>query len=229
MENNMTDPRAPAKRTARTFDFQAMLDQARSGAQERSKVDWTNEIEKVKEENESRIAEMKLKAEQAAKNMHVPTNTYNDDDDGDDDFGPSIQLASASTANEEEGSSDDEDKNESQIDQDADRLDDDEQPFFPVTHEIDIKHGTKSVSCLTIDSNGERLISGGFDYELKMWDFPTMDKTLKYYRAISPCESHQLRSIEFSPANDMLLIASGSCQGKVISRDGKIKNLNFLV
>jgi hypothetical protein len=57
-----------------------------------------------------------------------------------------------------------------------------------------------------------------------MWDFPTMDKTLQYYRAISPCESHQLRSIEFSPANDMLLIASGSCQGKVISRDGKIKN-----
>jgi len=64
-------------------------------------------------------------------------------------------------------------------------------------------------------------VSGGFDYELKMWDFPTMDKTLKYYRAISPCESHQLRSIEFSPASDMLLIASGSCQGKVISRDGK--------
>jgi WD40 repeat protein len=74
-----------------------------------------------------------------------------------------------------------------------------------------------------MDTNGERLITGGFDYELKMWDFPTMDKTLQYYRAISPCESHQLRSIEFSPANDMLLIASGSCQGKVISRDGKYK------
>ncbi len=54
-----------------------------------------------------------------------------------------------------------------------------------------------------------------------------MDKTLKYNRAISPCESHQLRSIEFSPANDMLLIASGSCQGKVISRDGKIQKKNF--
>lgn len=54
-----------------------------------------------------------------------------------------------------------------------------------------------------------------------MWDFPTMNKTVQYYRAISPCESHQLRSIEFSPGSDMLLIASGSCQGKVISRDGK--------
>ena len=75
---------------------------------------------------------------------------------------------------------------------------------------------------MTIDSLGERLITGGFDYELKMWDFHTMDKTLQYYRAISPCESHQLRSIEFSPGNDMLLIASGSCQGKVISRDGEI-------
>ena len=68
---------------------------------------------------------------------------------------------------------------------------------------------------------GERLISGGFDYQLKMWDFPTMDKSVQYHRAISPCESHQLRSIEFSPGNDMLLIASGSCQGKVINRDGE--------
>ena len=47
----MSDPPTTAKKTARTFDLQAMLDQARSGAQERSKVDWTSEIEKTKEEN----------------------------------------------------------------------------------------------------------------------------------------------------------------------------------
>ena len=108
---------------------------------------------------------------------------------------------------------------------DADRPDEDEQPFFPVTHEVDLKHGTKSVSCLSIDTQGERLVSGGFDYQMKMWDFATMDKTVQYHRAISPCESHQLRSIEFSPGNDMLLIASGSCQGKVINRDGKTTRL----
>ncbi|UJR22908.1 hypothetical protein I4U23_025936 [Adineta vaga] len=227
----MADPSAaPAKKAARVFDLDAMVAQARSGAQERSNVDWTNEIERTKEENELRISEMKLKADQAAKQMQkttTTTNTTNDDndDDDDDDFGPSISLATASAANnEDESSEDDDDTNNipsESTGQDSERLDDDEQPFFPVTHEIDLKHGTKTVSCLTLDTNGERLISGGFDYELKMWDFPVMNKSLQYARAISPCESHQLRSIEYSPASDMLVIASGSCQGKVITRDGK--------
>jgi len=114
----MTDPSVPAKKTARTFDFQAMIDQARSGAQERTKVDWTNEIEKTKEENELRIAEMKLKADDAARKMHGSTNNNNindDDDDDDDDFGPSLDLATASTANDEESSSDDEGKEQLQV------------------------------------------------------------------------------------------------------------------
>ena len=237
---------APAKKTARTFDFAALMDQARAGAQERSNVDWDSEIEKAKEENESRLAEMKLKANEATKKMQNPTNSGSAaaaDDDDDDDFGPSINLASAAPADDNDDddndSSDDEEKQQSQVrrscrssrdemielfqsaNYDADRLDDDEQPFLPITHEVDLQHGTKSVSCLTLDTVGERLISGGFDYQMKMWDFPTMDKSLQYHRAISPCESHQLRSIEFSPGNDMLLIASGSCQGKVINRDGK--------
>ena len=98
------------KKAARTFDIQAMMEQARSGAQERSKVDWTNEIEKTKEENELRIAEMKLKADQAAKEMHIAT-----DNDDDDDFGPSLDLATAPTADEEDKSSDDEETNPSEV------------------------------------------------------------------------------------------------------------------
>ncbi|CAF5197986.1 unnamed protein product, partial [Rotaria sp. Silwood1] len=42
--------------------------------QERTKIDWTNEIEKAKEENESRIIEMKLKADEAVKKMQTSTN-----------------------------------------------------------------------------------------------------------------------------------------------------------
>jgi hypothetical protein len=106
----MADPLVPGKKAARTFDFQAMMEQARSGAQERSNVDWDSEIEKTKEENEIRISEMKLKANEAAKQMHISTNdkTNAEDDDDDDDFGPSINLASASTADDGESSSEDE-------------------------------------------------------------------------------------------------------------------------
>ena len=107
----------PSKKTARTFDFQAMLAQARAGAQERSNVDWEKEIEKTKEENESRIVEMKSKAEEAAKKMQAaPPTTLSTsqfqpegDDDDDDDFGPSLDLATTKT-NEEGDSSDDDDR-----------------------------------------------------------------------------------------------------------------------
>ena len=183
----MADPPAPSKKAARVFDLNAMVAQARSGAQERSHVDWSNEIEKAKEENELRIAEMKIKADQAAKQMQKSTinSTASNDDDDDDDFGPSISLATTSNADNEDETSDDDDDDDDNnqnppetTDGDADRLDDDEQPFFPVTHEVELKHGTKTVSCLTIDSKGERLISGGFDYELKMWDFHDMDKSI---------------------------------------------------
>lgn len=118
----MADSNGSGKKAARTFDLQAMLEQARSGAQERSKVDWEEQIEKTKEENESRIAEMKLKADEAARKMQVSTNQHksnSDDDDDDDDFGPSLDLATKSTANnDDEGgndSSDDEEKNQSQV------------------------------------------------------------------------------------------------------------------
>jgi hypothetical protein len=113
----MSDPSITVKKAARTFDLQAMMEQARSGAQERTKIDWTNEIERAKDENETRIAEMKLKADEAAKKLQISTNSnnINEDDDDDDDFGPSIDLATASTADNGDSSSDEEDKNQSQV------------------------------------------------------------------------------------------------------------------
>lgn len=106
----MSDPPVSNKKAARTFDLESMFEQARSGAQERTKVDWSNEIEKTKEENEIRIAEMKLKADQAAKKMNASANNSNGDDDDvdDDDFGPSIDLATAPVADDGEASSDEE-------------------------------------------------------------------------------------------------------------------------
>lgn len=112
---------APAKKAARTFDFAALMDQARAGAQERSNVDWDSEIEKAKEENELRLAEMKLKANEATKKMQNPTNSSSaaaTDDDDDDDFGPSINLATATSADDndnDDDSSDDDDKQQSQV------------------------------------------------------------------------------------------------------------------
>ena len=94
------------------------MEQARLGAQERSKVDWDSEIEKAKEDNDSRIAQMRSKADEAAKKMHIPTDDKLPADDDDDDFGPSLALASSSTADDnddDDSSSDDDDKNQARV------------------------------------------------------------------------------------------------------------------
>lgn len=102
----------PPKKAARVFDFQAMMEQARMGAQERTKVDWDAEIERAKEENETRILELHQKAKEAEKKMQTTGGQplSNDDDDNDDDFGPSLDLATTSTKNDE--SDDDEEPSE---------------------------------------------------------------------------------------------------------------------
>ncbi len=59
---------------------------------------------------------------------------------------------------------------------------------MPISHEAILNHGTKTVSSITIDSNGGRLATGGYDYEVKLWDFGGMDSSLKSFRTTQPCE-----------------------------------------
>lgn len=44
------------------------------------------------------------------------------------------------------------------------------------------------VSALTLDPSGARLVTGGYDYEVRFWDFAGMDSSLQSFRTIHPCE-----------------------------------------
>ncbi len=50
------------------------------------------------------------------------------------------------------------------------------------------------------------------DYEVKLWDFAGMDSSLKSFRSLRPCESHVIKSLEFSSTGDKLLVVAGSAQ-----------------
>jgi WD40 repeat protein len=82
-------------------------------------------------------------------------------------------------------------------------------------------NGQKSVSAIAIDSNGSRLATGGYDFELKLWEFARMDSSLRYFRSLQPCESHQIKGLDFNLAGDGILIISGNSQAKIVDRDGK--------
>uniref|UniRef100_A0A8C2H202 WD repeat-containing protein 70 n=1 Tax=Cyprinus carpio TaxID=7962 RepID=A0A8C2H202_CYPCA len=45
-----------------------------------------------------------------------------------------------------------------------------------------------SVSALALDPSGARLVTGGYDYDVRFWDFAGMDAALHAFRSLQPCE-----------------------------------------
>lgn len=110
----------------------------------------------------------------------------------------------------------------------ADDLSDDEEADSrysqpPIEKEIRLQHGSKSVSALSVDSNGSRAVSGGYDYEMKFWDIVGLNSDPRSFRTITPCESHPIKNVVFSTSGELILIIAGSNEGKVVDRDGVSK------
>ena len=112
--------------------------------------------------------------------------------------------------------------NEDEDEDDEEEEDVEESPVekIPRSHEITLKHGTKVISALALDPSGSRLATGGYNYNVKFWDFNSMDINLKPFRTIEPMESHWIHSLKYSATGDMLLIGAGNAQPKVLDRDG---------
>ncbi|XP_019545349.3 gastrulation defective protein 1 homolog [Aedes albopictus] len=112
--------------------------------------------------------------------------------------------------------------------EDSDEDDDDDDDFdedapinkIPNSHEVEMRHGSKAVISLAADPSGVRLATGSVDYNLNFWDFSGMDKSMKSFRSLQPCENHPIRDLHYSTTGDMILVVSGSSQAKVLDRDG---------
>src|SRR6218665_866685 len=94
---------------------------------------------------------------------------------------------------------------------------------LPTSHEIELKHGSKSITALALDPNGARLVTGSIDYEVKFWDFQGMDNTLQSFRSSRPVQSHSIKHLEYSSNGELILIISGACIIKLLDRDGTNK------
>ncbi|KAJ7531036.1 hypothetical protein O6H91_14G029800 [Diphasiastrum complanatum] len=97
----------------------------------------------------------------------------------------------------------------------------DEDPYLvPVSNEIILRGSTKVVSALAVDPSGSRVLTGSYDYCVRMYDFQGMDSRLRSFRQIEPSEGHQVRSLSWSPTADRFLAVTGSAQAKIYDRDG---------
>lgn len=71
------------------------------------------------------------------------------------------------------------------------------------------------VSALAVDHSGSRVLSGSYDYSIRMYDFQGMNARLQSFRQFEPSEGHQLRSLSWSPTSGHFLCVTGSAQAKV--------------
>ncbi|BGP57026.1 hypothetical protein JCM8202v2_004664 [Rhodotorula sphaerocarpa] len=94
---------------------------------------------------------------------------------------------------------------------------------LPMTHEIIMKDHAKTVSALSVDPAGARVVSGSYDYDCKLWDFGGMTASFKPFRSFECKPGHQVVDAQFSITGDSFLVATGSAQVKLYDRDGAEK------
>ncbi|KAH9627043.1 hypothetical protein KSS87_023731 [Heliosperma pusillum] len=80
--------------------------------------------------------------------------------------------------------------------------------------------GAEVVSSLAVDPTGSRVLSGSYDYTIRMYDFQGMKRDLSSFRQLEPSEGHQVRAISWSPTAGFFLCVTGSAQAKIYDRDG---------
>ncbi|KAL6839334.1 hypothetical protein ACP4OV_030831 [Aristida adscensionis] len=115
------------------------------------------------------------------------------------------------------------DDDEDDDDNDDDDMEDDGDGGFnriPLSNEIVLRGHTKVVSALAVDHTGSRVLSGSYDYTVRMYDFQGMNSKLQSFRQLEPFEGHQVRSLSWSPTSDRFLCVTGSAQAKIYDRDG---------
>ncbi|XP_073333982.1 WD repeat-containing protein 70 [Pagrus major] len=221
---------------ARTFDLDAIFEQTRRTAIERSQhvLEERHKDGQMEEEGESsKSVKPSVHRDKAAASTRKQESESSSDSDSDseligpplppqftaqdDDDDERVRLPRQPGYTDSTATSDEDDDGEAQ-----DEDDDDDNPVkkIPDTHEITLQHGTKTVSALGLDPSGARLVTGGYDYDVRFWDFAGMDQALQAFRSLQPCECHQIKSLQYSMTGDVILVVSGNAQAKVLDRDG---------
>ena len=57
----------------------------------------------------------------------------------------------------------------------------------------------KMVTALAVDKAGARVLTGGEDYKLRMFDFGGMKRDMRAFRTLEPEESYPVNALSFSP------------------------------
>eukprot|EP00808_Paulinella_micropora_P017968 g9429.t1 len=91
---------------------------------------------------------------------------------------------------------------------------------LPITHEGVLDGHKGAVSALATDKRGARLITGGYDYMLRFYEFNTMNRSLQAAREKEPHEGNQVRQVCYNTKSDKFLVVTGAATPKIFDREG---------
>ncbi|KAG9488426.1 hypothetical protein GDO78_007955 [Eleutherodactylus coqui] len=187
---------------ARTFDLEAMFEQTRRTAVERSRKTFEAREKEVEEKPQTSPAPRTAASDAGQRKERESSSSDSDDSSDDQLIGPPAPGSSSEPPDDEMiGPPLPPGYKDSDEDDDEDDGDDD-------------------VSALGLDPSGARLVTGSYDYDVKFWDFAGMDGSLQAFRSHQPCECHQIKSLQYSITGDVILVVAGNSQAKVLDRDG---------
>ncbi|XP_010036141.2 WD repeat-containing protein 70 [Eucalyptus grandis] len=153
------------------------------------------------------------------------------DEDGEDDDDDGVMVGPPPPPPRNLGDDDDDEEEEEAmigpprppvVDSDEEEEEEEEENRYrlPLSNEIVLKGHNKIVSALAVDPTGSRVLSGSYDYTVRMFDFQGMNSRLSSFRDFEPVEGHQVRNLSWSPTADRFLCVTGSAQAKIYDRDG---------
>jgi len=143
----------------------------------------------------------------------------NESDDDDDFIGPPMPPGAGPGPG-----SDDEYDDESQGGDAEEAMDPAERwrAQLPLSHQVAIAGHGKTVTVVSVDHAGARMVTGSSDYGLRLYDFNGMAADLKPFRILEePMGSYQIRSVDWSPTSSNFIVGASSPQPRVYDRDGK--------
>ncbi|KAJ0402900.1 hypothetical protein ATCC90586_006022 [Pythium insidiosum] len=95
-----------------------------------------------------------------------------------------------------------------------------------MSHELNLAGHDKMIACVAVDAPGARVATGSMDYHVKLWDFAGMARHIRPFRDVEPDDGHPIVALSYSPSGDRLLVATGSSQPKILTREG-VEELHF--
>ena len=81
---------------------------------------------------------------------------------------------------------------------------------LPISHQVILDSHEKSVQTLCINREGTKMVTGGLDYRMKIWDFTTMNRNLKPFKDFKPFDGHPVRTLSFNPSGTHFLCCCGN-------------------